>query len=106
MYDTFMSTLTQEMKDALNNLLSNVHQDCGIQEQFLDTSPIFQHHIGEFDVYLKKNNGWRTWPNCPILEHACPYGKQSAQGPNANLRTNDVDGYIKILAAMIDIYLD
>ena len=53
-YDTFMSTLTQEMKDALNDLLSNVPQDCGTQEQFLETSPIFQQHMGEFDVYLKK----------------------------------------------------
>ena len=41
MYDAFMSTLTQEMKDALNDLLSNVPQDCGTQEQFLETSPIF-----------------------------------------------------------------
>ena len=54
MYDTFMSTLTHEMKDALNNLLCNVTQGCGTQEQFLKTSPIFQQHMGEFDVYLKK----------------------------------------------------
>ena len=54
MYDTFKSTLTQEMKDALNDLLSNVPQDCGTQEQFLEISLIFQQHMGEFDEYLKK----------------------------------------------------
>ena len=54
MYDTFMSTLTHEMKDAINDLHSNVPQDCGTQKQFLKTSPIFQPHMGEFDVYLKK----------------------------------------------------
>ena len=53
-YDTFISTLTHEMKDALNDLLSYAPQDCGTQEQFLETSPIFQQHMGEFDVYLKK----------------------------------------------------
>ena len=51
MYDTFMSTLTHEMNDAINDLLSNVPQDCGTQEQFLETSLIFQ-HMGGFDVYL------------------------------------------------------
>ena len=56
MYDTFMSTLTQEIKDAMNDLLSNVPQDCGTQEQFLETSPIFKQHMGEFDVYLKKES--------------------------------------------------
>ena len=54
MYDTFMSTLTQKMKDSLNDLPSNVPQDCGTQEQFIETSLIFQQHMGEFDVYLKK----------------------------------------------------
>ena len=49
MYHTFMSTLTHEMKDAINDLLSNVPQDCGTQEQFLKTSPIFQQHMGEFE---------------------------------------------------------
>ena len=54
MYDTFMSTLAQETKYALNDLHSNVTQDCGTQEQFLKTSPIFKQHMGEFDVYFKK----------------------------------------------------
>ena len=35
MYDTFMSTLTHVMKDALNDLLSNVPQDCRTQNSFL-----------------------------------------------------------------------
>ena len=51
MYDPFMSTLAQ---DALNDFLSNVTQDCGTQEQFLETSQIFKQHMGEFDVYFKK----------------------------------------------------
>ena len=54
MYDTFMSTLTHEMKDCLNDLLSNVPQDCGTQEQVFKTSPILQQHMGGLDVYLKK----------------------------------------------------
>ena len=49
MYDTFMSTLTHEMKGALNDLLSNVPQDYGTQEQFLKISPIFQQHMGKFE---------------------------------------------------------
>ena len=36
MYDTFKSTLAQETKDALNDLLSNIPQECSTQEQFLD----------------------------------------------------------------------
>ena len=31
MYDTFKSTLAQETKDALNDLLSNIPQDCSTQ---------------------------------------------------------------------------
>ena len=48
---------------------------------------------------FEESDGWRPWSNCPILEQVCPYGKQIAQGP-------DVDSYIKILPAMIDIFLD
>ena len=84
MYDTFVSTLTHEIKDALNDLLSNVTQDCGTQEQFLKTSPIFQQHTGGIPRVFEESDGWRSWPNCQILELVCPYGKQIAQGPDAN----------------------
>ena len=76
MFDTFMSTLAQETNDALNDLLSNVPQDCGTQEQFPET--IFQHHMGEFDVYFKKAMTGQYWS---MYIHN---GKQSAQGSDAN----------------------
>ena len=82
MYDTFMSTLAQERKDALDDLISNVTQDCGTQEQFLETSPIFKQHMGEFDVY--ECDDLRPCPSFPILEHVCLYGKKSAQEPDAS----------------------
>jgi hypothetical protein len=54
MYDSFLSTLDQERKDSLADLLANVPQDCSSQEQYLDASPIFQRHMAEFDVYFKR----------------------------------------------------
>ena len=83
MYDTFMPTLTHEMKDGLNYFLSNVPQDCGTQEQFLKTSPIFQQHMGEFDVYLKKAMDGNVGPTAQYWSMYV-YGKQSEQGPYAN----------------------
>ena len=54
LHDTTMSTLAHGTKDALSDLLSNGRQDCGTQKQFIETSPIFQQHMVEFDVYFKK----------------------------------------------------
>ena len=103
MYDSFMSTLTHEMKDVLNDLLSNVPQDCGTQEQFLETSPIFQQHTVEFDVYLKKAMDGPTVQYCSMYVHMV---NRLHRDLMRTLRTNYVDGYIKILPAMIDICLD
>ena len=103
MYDTFMSTLTQEMKDALNDLFSNVPQNGATQEQFLETSPIFQQHMGEFDVYLKKAMDEDLGP---AAQYWSMYVHIVNRVNRDLIRTNDVDGYIKILPAMIDIFLD
>ena len=105
-YDTFMSTLTHEMKDALNDLLSNVPQDCGTQEQFLKTSPIFQQHMGEFDMYLKKAIDGGIGPTVQYWSMYVHMVNRLHRDLMRTLRTNYVDGYTKILPAMIDILFD
>ena len=105
MYDTFMSTLFQEMKDTLNDL-SNVPQDCGTQEQFLETSPIFQQHMGEFDVYLEKAMDGDLGPTGQYWSMYVHMVNRVHRDLMRTVLTSDVDGYIKILPAMIDIFLD
>ena len=99
-----MSTLTHEMKDALNDLLSNVPQDCGTQEQFLKTGPIFQQHMGEFDVYLKKPMGGDLGPTVQYWSMYVHMVNRFHRDLMRILRTNYFDGYINILPAMIDIF--
>ena len=106
MYDTFMSTLTHQMKYTLNDLLSNIPQDCGTQEQFLKTSQIFQQHMGEFDVYLKKTMDGDRGPTVQYRSIYAHMVNRLHRDLMRTLRTNYVDGYIKILPAMIDIFLD
>ena len=95
MHDTFMSTLTHEMKDALNDLLSNVPQDCGTPEQFLKTSPIFQQHMGEFDMYLKKAMDGDLGPTVQYWSMYVHMVNRLHRDLMRTLRTNYVDGYIR-----------
>ena len=104
--NTFMSTLTHEMKDALNDLLSNVPQDCGTQEQYLETSPIFQQRMGKFDVYLKKAMDGDLGPTVQYWSMYAHMVNRLHRDPMRTLHTNYGDCYIKILQAMIDIFLD
>ena len=104
MYDTFMSTLSHEMKDVLNDPLSNVHQDCGTQEQFLKTSPIYQQHMGEVDVYLKKAMDGALGPTVQYLSMYVHMVNRLHMDLMRTLRANYVGDYIKILPAMIDIF--
>ena len=104
MYDTFKSTLAQETKDALNDLLSNITQDCSTQEQFLEASPIFQQHMGEFDVYFKKAMNGDLGPTAQYWSMYVHMVNRVHRDLMRALRTNDVDGYINILPAMIDIF--
>ena len=106
LYDTFISTLTREMKDVLNDLLSNVPQDCGTQEQFIETSPIFQQHMWEFDVYLKKAMDGDHGPTVKYWSMYVHIVNRLHRDLMRTLRINYVDGYIKILPAMINIFLD
>ena len=91
MYDTFMSTLTHEMKDAINDLLSNVPQDCGTHEQYLETSPIFQQHMGEFDVYLKKTMDGDLGLTAQYWSMYVHMVNRVYRDLVRTLRTNDVD---------------
>ena len=106
MYDTFMSTLTHEMKDALNDLLSNVAQDCGTQKQFLKTSLIFQQHMVEFDVYLKKAMDGDLGSTVQYWSMYVHMVNRLHRDLSRAIRTNYVNGYIQLLPAMIDIFLD
>ena len=88
------------------HLLSNVPQDCGTQKQFLKTCPIFQQHMGEFNVYLKKAMDGDLGPTAQYWSMYVHMVNRVHMDLMRTLRTNDVDGYIKILPAMIDIFLD
>ncbi len=78
LYESFISTLDSERRDAFDDFFAHVPQDRSMQTRYLESSLIFRQHIQEYDIF-HWNNEWCPWPNCPILDHVCLHGKQSPQ---------------------------
>ena len=52
LYESFLLTLAPECKDAVDDFFARIPQDTSMQIHFLETSPIFQQHMQEYDLYF------------------------------------------------------
>ncbi|KAJ8031889.1 hypothetical protein HOLleu_25241 [Holothuria leucospilota] len=103
-YNSFKSTLTQEVQDAIEGLLAVVPQDLNAQEQFLNTHPIFQDHMDQYELFLKDVMNGKLGPTAQYWSLYVFMINRVHRDLMRALRTNDVSGYIAILPAVIDIF--
>ena len=53
-YESFLSTLTEGKRDALNELVREVPDNINAQESFLGASSVFTDHLQQYEVHFKK----------------------------------------------------
>lgn len=104
-YDSFKSTLKQERQAAINDLLADVPKDVDGQEQFLNTHPLFfQDHIDQYEQFFNDVMNGKLGPTAQYWSMYVFMVNRVHRDLIRALRTNDVDDYIIILPAIIDIF--
>jgi hypothetical protein len=105
-YENFLSTLAPECKDALDDFFASVPQDRSMQIHYLETSPIFQEHMHEYDLYFTRAMNGDVGPTAQYWTMYVYMVNRVHRDLMRAVRTNDVDGYINILPALIDIFFN
>ena len=104
LYASFLTTLTQERQDTVKELLADAPTDCRALEQFLETHPVFREHMVQYEHFF---NDVMHGKLGPTAQYWCIYVymiNRIHRDLMRAVRTNNVDGYIAILPAMIGIF--
>lgn len=104
LYDNFMSTLTQERQDTIKHLLVEVPPDVNAQEQFLNTHPLFQDHMNQYELCFKDVLNGKLGPTTQYWSMYVFMINRVHRDLMRAIHTNDVDDYIATLPAIIDIF--
>ena len=77
-----------------------------MQIHVLETSPIFQQHMHEYDLYFTKAMNGDLGPTAQYWTMYVYMINRVHRDLICAVGTNDGDGYISLLAVLIDIFLD
>jgi len=104
LYESFLSSLSRESQKSISELLADVPNSFHDKEQFLQSQPLFKEHLDQYEEYFKRVMEGELGPTA---QYWCMYIYMINRVHRDLLRavlTNDVDDYIKILPAIIDIF--
>ncbi len=104
LYESFLSTLDSERRDALDDFFAHVPQDRNMQTHYLESSLIFRQHMQEYDMYFTGAMNGALGPTAQYWTMYVYMVNRVHRNLMCAVRTNDVDGYINILPAIIDIF--
>lgn len=104
MYDSFLSSLTQEKQGAIIDLIADIPQDQRMQEAFLEDSAIFKEHMSEFEAYFQTAIKGNLGPTAKYWSVYVYMINRVHRDLMRAVHTNDVEGYLSILPEVIDIF--
>ena len=103
-YESFISNLNQEMLDNIKELLSRAPSDAKAQEQFLNGHPLLKDHFDQYELFFDSVLNGKLGPTA---QYWCMYVYMINRIHRDLMRavhTNDIDGYVKVLPFIIDIF--
>lgn len=104
LYASFWSTLPQDRKDAIEELLAEVPSDLKAQEEFLGAQPLFAEHMQQYEQYFQKVLNGELGPTAQYWAIYVYMINRVHRDLMRALRTNNVEEYISALPAIIDIF--
>ena len=103
LYGQFCKTLNQETQDEMMALLQNAPDDTTVMQQYIDTNPAFDEHLKQYELYFNSVMGGALGPTAQYWAIYIFMVNRIHRELMRALRTNDVNSYISILPAVIDI---
>ena len=102
LYGQFCKTLNQETQDEMMALLQNAPDDTTVMH--IDTNPAFDEHLKQYELYFNSVMGGALGPTAQYWAIYIFMVNRIHRELMRALRTNDVNSYISILPAVIDIF--
>ena len=106
LYGQYCKTLNQETQDEMMALLQNAPDDTTVMQQYIDTNPAFDEHLKQYELYFNSVMGGALGPTAQYWAIYIFMVNRIHRELMRALRTNDVNSYISILPAVIDIFFE
>ena len=104
LYGQFCKTLNQETQHEMMALLQNAPDDTTVMQQYIDTNPAFDEYLKQYELYFNSVMGGALGPTAQYWAIYIFMVNRIHRELMRALRTNDVNSYISILPAVIDIF--
>ena len=104
LYESFVQTLSQEIQDDIKYLLTEVPVNVDATEQFISDHPLYIEHMQQYEQFFENVMSGELGPTA---QYWCMYIymiNRIHRDLMRAVRTNNIDQYIDILPAVIDIF--
>lgn len=103
-YESFKSTLQHERLNDIKALLADLHEDVETQEQFLESHPLFQDHLDQYELFFSDLMIGQLGPTAQYWSIYVYMINRVHRDLMRAVRTNNVDDYISVLTSVIDVF--